>query len=60
MYELVKFATEQKIKFPELTDDIDGIVELCEMEIEEGSSETHEIQLATEQINQLIEEHTKK
>lgn len=59
MYELIKFATQQKIKFPNLAEEIDDLVELCKMEIEEGSSETHEIYLCEDSINQLIKENNK-
>lgn len=59
MYELIKFATQQKIKFPNLAEEIDDLVELCQMEIEEGSSEAHEISLCEDSINQLIKENNK-
>lgn len=54
--ELVKYANEKMVQYPDLKFDIIGFVDLAEMEIEDGGSETHECELALEDIKQLINE----
>ena len=54
--ELVKYANEKMVQYPDLKLDIIGFVDLAEMEIEDGGSEDHECELALEDIKQLIKE----
>lgn len=56
MTNLIEYANEVIAKYPNTKMDIDGLIELCVMEIEEGSPESHEIQLCWTDIDQLVEE----
>lgn len=56
MKELIEFARNFITKNPGLKSEVEDLVQLCRDEIEEGGSETHEIQLCTESIKQLLEE----
>jgi hypothetical protein len=54
MQHLITHAKKRIEEFPELKDEIDGIVDLAQSEIYEGGSPTHEIQLAYTDIEQLV------
>jgi hypothetical protein len=56
MEELVQWARAFKNSHPEKFNEIWDFVSLCQDEIEEGGSPTHEIELCKESINQLLEE----
>jgi len=56
MEELVQWARSLKNEHPNKFDEIWDFVSLCQDEIEEGGSPTHEIELCKESIRQLIEE----
>ena len=56
MKELVQWARSLKNEHPDKFDEIWDFVSLCQDEIEEGGSPTHEIELCKESIRQLIEE----
>lgn len=49
------FCKEKIRQNPHLQDEIVGLYELAMSEIEEGGSESHEIDLAINSINDLIE-----
>jgi hypothetical protein len=53
MNELIKYATEVVNKHPELQQEINGLIQLCQDNIEEGESETHEIELCMNEIEDL-------
>ncbi len=55
--ELEKWCAEKIKQHPELASEIAMELQLCRDEIEEGGSESHELELAEESINQLIEEN---
>jgi len=56
MNELIKWAIERKNAHPQLADEIWEFVSLCQDEIEQGGSPSHEIELCKESIKQLIEQ----
>lgn len=56
MEKLVQWARGFKNSHPDKFDEIWDFVSLCQDEIEEGGSPTHEIELCKESIKQLIEE----
>ena len=60
MRRLYQLADETITKYPQLTQEVKGIVELCQDEIEAGESTEHEIELAMTDIDQTVEEHKKK
>jgi|TARA_B110000908_G_C10095601_1_gene376137 hypothetical protein len=55
MTNLIEYANQVAEKYPNLKGDIDGLMDLCIMEIEEGSPEPHEIQLCWTDIEQLVD-----
>ena len=57
MKELIQWATSLKNEYPDKFSEIWDYVSLCQDEIEEGGSPTHEIELCKESIKQLIEEN---
>lgn len=57
--QLNQHAIEIIAQYPDLGEEIADYVELCVDEIEQGGSETHEIQLTYSAINDLINEHKK-
>lgn len=57
MTNLIDYANGVIAKYPQLKGDIDGLIELCVTEIEEGGSVTHEIQLCWNDIEELVKEH---
>jgi hypothetical protein len=54
MKELVQWARGFKNSHPDKFDEIWELVSLCQDEIEEGGSHSHEIALCKESIKQLI------
>jgi hypothetical protein len=57
MWELEKLAYQNekfKKENPELAEEIQDLFELCLCEIEDGASQTNEIYLYEESVNQLI------
>lgn len=57
MEQLLEFAKQTTKRYPALKSDIEGLIELCIMEIEEGESATHEIELCWTSIKDLIIEY---
>ena len=45
MTNLIDYANQVMEKYPSLKSDVQGLIQLCIDEIEEGSPERHEIQL---------------
>lgn len=60
MTDLIDYAKQVIDKYPVLEGDIQGLLDLCIMEIEEGSPEPHEIQLCWTDIDQLIKDEESK
>lgn len=56
MKEVIQFAKQFITEHPNLKDEVIGLVELCQSEIEEGGSPQHEMSLCIESIKQLLEE----
>jgi hypothetical protein len=56
MKEAIDFAREFVKQHPNLKDKVLDLLELCQSEIEEGGSPTHEVQLCINSIKELIEE----
>jgi hypothetical protein len=52
--QLVEWAKGIKQRFPQHRDEIWSFISLCQDEIEEGSSEAHEVQLAYNDICDLV------
>lgn len=52
--ELVQWAKGIKQRFPEHRDNIWSFISLCQDEVAEGGSETHEVQLAYNDICDLV------
>jgi hypothetical protein len=44
-------------EFPDLADDVKDLFELAKTEIEEGGSESHECQLAINDMEELVKEY---
>ena len=55
MKKAIEFAREFVKENPDLEDEVWGLLELCEMEIDEGGSVEHEVSLCIESIKQLKE-----
>ena len=60
MTDLIDYAKQVVDKYPVLEGDIQGLIDLCIMEIEEGSPEPHEIQLCWSDIDQLMKDEESK
>jgi len=60
MTNLIEYANEVIKKYPTLESDIRGLLDLCIMEIEEGSPEVHEVELCWTDIDQLVKEEDAK
>jgi hypothetical protein len=60
MTNLIEYANEVIKKYPVLESDIQGLLDLCIMEIEEGSPERHEMELCWSDIDQLVKEEDAK
>ena len=56
MTNLIEFANEVMKKYPQLSKEVKSLVQLCTDEIEEGSSESHEVQLCWSDIEELVKE----
>ena len=54
--DLVHYTKGIVAKHPALQEEIDGLLELCWSEIEEGGSVQHEINLCRRDIDSLVEE----
>jgi hypothetical protein len=55
MKEAVEFAKEFIKEHPNLKVEVMDLLELCQSEIEEGGSPTHEVDLCINSIKQLLE-----
>lgn len=53
---LNKFAKDTISKHPELKNEIEELLQLCQSEIEDGGSLTHERELCYGSIKELLEE----
>ena len=60
MTNLIDYANQIMEKYPSLKSDVQGLVQLCIDEIEEGGSEQHEIELCWSDIDQLVKEEEAK
>ena len=60
MTDLIEYTELVISKYPNLKADINGLMDLCIMEIEEGSPEQHEIQLCWSDIDQLVKDEELK
>ena len=56
MTNLIDYANQVVEKYPSLKSDVQGLIQLCIDEIEEGSPESHEIQLCWCDIEELVKE----
>ena len=56
MKDLIIWVNMMIKKYPKHKTDIIGSLQLCEDEIEEGGSQTHEIELCKESIMQIVGE----
>lgn len=56
MKELITFVKEYEKKYPQHKEEINNFLTLCQDEIEEGNSETNEIELCKSSILQLVGE----
>jgi hypothetical protein len=54
--ELASYAKKVSAQYPALQEEIDGLLELCWSEIEEGGSAQHEINLCRRDIDSLVAE----
>lgn len=57
MEQLLEFAKQTMERYPALKSDIEELIELCIMEIEDGGSERHEMELCWTSIQDLIIEY---
>lgn len=56
MTHLIEYAKSVIEKYPSLTSEVRGLIDLCISEIEEGGSQDHEIELCWSDIQTLVEE----
>lgn len=56
MTNLIDYANLVMEKYPSLKSDVQGLIQLCIDEIEEGSTESHEIELCWSDIDGLVKE----
>lgn len=56
MKQAVDFAREFVKEHPHLKHQVLDLLELCQSEIEEGGSPTHEVELCINSIKELLEE----
>ena len=56
MKQLVEDLRKVIAKFPQLSEDVNGMYRLCKDEIEEGGSPDHEIDSCRQAVRDLIEE----
>ena len=57
MKQLLEFAKQTMERYPAIKSNIEELIELCVMEIEEGGSRRHEIELCKTSIQDLIIEY---
>ena len=57
MKQLAMYCLEVISKHPKLASEINELFQLCKDEIEQGGSETHEIELCYGSIKELLEEN---
>ena len=57
MKQLLEFANQTMERYPAIKSDVEELIELCVMEIGEGGSTTHEIELCKTSIQDLIIEY---
>jgi hypothetical protein len=55
MRELIQHVADICMKFPQLADQAHDLLDLCQMEIEEGGSPSHEVELCHASLIELIE-----
>jgi hypothetical protein len=56
MKELIKYAAQMASKYPSKLNEINDLLQLCKDEIDQGGSESHEIELCAEDIKQTCED----
>jgi hypothetical protein len=56
MTNLIEYANLVMTKYPRLKEEVKSLVQLCIDEIEEGSPESHEIELCWSDIDELVKE----
>mgnify|MGYP001065270148 FL=1 len=56
MTNLIEYANLVMTKYPRLEEEVKSLVQLCIDEIEEGSPESHEIELCWSDIDGLVKE----
>ena len=57
MKQLLEFAKQTMERYPAIKSDVEELIELCVMEIEDGGSRRHEIELCWINIQDLIIEY---
>ena len=57
MKQLLEFAKQTMERYPAIKSDVEELIELCVMEIEDGGSRRHEIELCWRNIHDLIIEY---
>ena len=57
LQDLRTFIKEKIQEYPDLKSQMIGLYELCLQEIEDGDSESHQVNLTIFDINELIEEY---
>jgi hypothetical protein len=57
MKQLLEFAKQTMERYPAIKSNIEELIELCVMEIEDGGSRRHEIELCKTSIQDLILEY---
>lgn len=55
MRELIQYVADICMKFPQLADQAHDLLDQCQMEIEEGGSPQHEVELCYGSLMELIE-----
>jgi hypothetical protein len=56
MKDVIAYAQKVINEHPTLTDEVNGLLELCHSEIEQGESSEHEMELCMGDIEYLVEE----
>jgi len=56
MKRLIEHAKSVVEKYPSLKTEVQGLIDLCVAEIEEGGSQQHEISLCWSDIDELVKE----
>lgn len=52
--DFITYCKDIVAKYPDLTDEVHDFFDLCMMEIEDGGSQEHEIELAMSDIDDLV------